>query len=211
MGRAMVEEWGLLPDGFVAREIGHEFYVHVDPDDGGAKPPPWWILGLVARIVPSLRRKLRRARRAIESGLLQSLPARWASELKPALLRQISAFVAIDLTKLDDVALCAHLERLRQFSSEAMSLHFRLFVPHLVGLHGFAQVCKELLRLEVPPTFQFLQGLSLASSAPTRDLAQIAAFARERPAARALIAVRGEGVLEHLAETDPVLDRRHAG
>jgi phosphohistidine swiveling domain-containing protein len=209
-GRAMVEEWGLLPDGFVARAIGHEFYVHVDPDDGGAKPPPWWVLGLVARILPSLRRKLSRARRAVESGLLQSLPAQWTSELKPAMLRQIEAFVATDLTKLDDAALCAHLEQLRQFSGEAMSLHFRLFVPHLVGLHGFARVCKELLDLEVPQTFRFLQGLSLASSAPTRDLAAIAAFARERPAARALIAARGDDVLERLAKADPAVGARLA-
>ena len=91
-----------------------------------------------------------------------------------------------------------------------MSLHFRLFVPHLVGLHGLARVCKELLDLEVPQTFRFLQGLSLASSAPTRDLAGIAAFARERPAARALIAARGEDVLERLAKTDPAVGARLA-
>ncbi len=209
-GRAMVEEWGLFPDGFVARAIGHEFYLHVEPDDGGAKPPPWWVLGLVARIVPSLRRKLSRARRAIEGGLLHKLPAQWDNELKPAMLRQIRAFAAIDLTRLDDADLCAHLERLRQFSGEAMSLHFRLFVPHLVGLHELARVCKELLGLEVHETFRFLQGLSSASSAPTRDLAQIAAFALSRPAARALIAARGEDVLGGVARIDPELGARLA-
>ena len=208
MSRAMIEEWGLLPDSLVARVIGHEFYLHIEPDDGGAKPPPWWLLGLVARILPSLRRKLRAARRAIESGLLHSLPAQWSAELKPTVLGRIRAFAAIDLVSLDDAALCAHVEVLRQFASEMMRLHFRLFVPHLVGLHQLAQVCHELLGLEPPQMFRFLQGLSLASSAPTRELAAIASFARERPAARAVIAARGDDLLLRLAKADPAVAAR---
>ena len=33
----LLPDVGLLPDGFVAGVIGHEFYLHIEPDDGGAK------------------------------------------------------------------------------------------------------------------------------------------------------------------------------
>ena len=52
-----IATWGLLLDGLQFRVIGHEPYIHVEPDDGGKNPPPWWLLGLAARIVPSMRRK----------------------------------------------------------------------------------------------------------------------------------------------------------
>jgi len=73
--QAMLEEWGLMPDRCSIRVIGHEFYVRMEPDDGGKKPPPWWVLGIVARLVPSLRRKLNAAQRAVDERHGDS--ARW--------------------------------------------------------------------------------------------------------------------------------------
>jgi phosphohistidine swiveling domain-containing protein len=206
--KSMLEEWGLMPDDIQVRVIGHEFYVHVEPDDGGASPPPWWILALVARLLPSLRRKLKRARQVIEEGLLDTLPAQWEDDLKPRLRTQLHAFGDVELHTFDDVALFAHLDELRAFASANMLLHFRLNMPHVVGLHDLAQLCAEALGWDAPQTMRLLQGLSTASSAPTRELATIARFAADRPAARAVIEARGRDVLERLVEEDREVGER---
>jgi pyruvate,water dikinase len=78
-----ISTWGLLPDSMHLRVIGHEPYLHVEPDDGGKNPPPWWLLGLVVRIVPSMRRKLRAAALAVGAGKLESVPAEWADNHRP--------------------------------------------------------------------------------------------------------------------------------
>jgi hypothetical protein len=72
-----------MPDALLVRSIGHEVYSHVEPDDGGKAPPPWWLLGIVARLVPSLRRKLKAAERAVTEGKFETTPARRETEFKP--------------------------------------------------------------------------------------------------------------------------------
>jgi pyruvate,water dikinase len=72
-----IATWGLLPDSMQFRVIGHEPYLHVEPDDGGRNPPRWWLLGLLVRIVPSMRRKLRAAALAVGAGYLETVPAKW--------------------------------------------------------------------------------------------------------------------------------------
>lgn len=206
--KGMLEEWGLMPDDFRVRVIGHEFYVHVEPDDGGAKPPPWWVLAVVARLLPSLRRKLARARRVIDEGLLESLPAPWEAELKPRLQARLRELTALDPATLDDPALLAHVEELCRFVGENMLLHFRLDVPHVVGLHELAQACRELLGWDTSRAMHLLQGLSVASSAPTRELADIARFAAGRPAARTVLEARAPDTLGRLAQEDPEVAAR---
>src|SRR5688572_4847351 len=96
-----IATWGLLPDSMQFRVIGHEPYLHVEPDDGGKNPPPWWLLGLLVRIVPSMRRKLQAAAVAVGSGWLDTVPAEWASKHRPHLRREIEQHAALDLVTLD--------------------------------------------------------------------------------------------------------------
>ncbi len=206
----LVEEWGLLPDSVRARVIGHEYYLHIGPDDGGAKPPPWWVLGLLARLVPSFRRKLRQSKEAIDRGLLESLPKQWEEELKPALLSRLADLRSVDLGALDDAALCEHLDLLQEFSRQCMTLHFRLFVPNLVGVYELAKTCKQLLGWESHQAAQLVQGLSTTSSASVRDLADIAAHARGRPAARTLIEEARPNFVQELQTVDPEVGERVA-
>jgi pyruvate,water dikinase len=200
---AVLEEWGLLPEGLQAGVIGHEFYIHVEPDDGGANPPPWWVLALVARVLPSLRRKLRSARQAMEGGLLESLPREWEASLKPRLHEELDALIARDVRALGDADLFGHVDDLRALLRRTMRLHFRLDLPHVLGLHELAAVCREALGWDVPQSMQLLRGLSVTSSAPTRSLAQVARRAAERPEARAVVEARGADMMERLTRVAP--------
>lgn len=195
--------WGLLPDSMQFRVIGHEPYLHVEPDDGGKNPPPWWLLGLVVRIVPSMRRKLRAAALAVEAGYLETVPAKWGSDDRPRLRREIEQHAAVDLPALDDTALFRHLEDLKAFYIRCMQLHFTLFVPHTVGLHELAVACEELLGWNLQKTVGLLQGLSNTSTASTDELAVLARRAGQRIATRELLEARTPDLLKRLDDIDP--------
>jgi phosphohistidine swiveling domain-containing protein len=198
-----IATWGLLPDRVRLKVIGHEPYAHVDPDDGGKNPPPWWLLGLVARLVPSLRRKLKTAASAIDSRLLETMPAEWTSAHRPRLLRDIAQFAATDLTALDDAALFTQLETLTDFYARSLQLHFTLMLPHSVGLYELAEICRELLGWELQKAVGLLQGLSNASTASMEALTEVARLASKRPETRQLVEARGPDVLAKLRDVDP--------
>ena len=198
-----IATWGLLPDSMQFSVIGHEPYIHVEPDDGGKNPPPWWLLGLVVRIVPSMRRKLRAAAVAVNAGYLETVPARWASDDRPRLRREIEQHAATDLVALDDAALFLHLQELKAFYARCLQLHFTLFIPHTVGLYELAVACEELLAWDLRRTMGLLQGLSNASTASTDALAALARRASQRSATRQLLLARTPDILERLDDIDP--------
>jgi rifampicin phosphotransferase len=198
-----IATWGLLPDSMQFRVIGHEPYIHVEPDDGGKNPPPWWLLGLVVRIVPSMRRKLRAAALAVGAGRLETMPAAWASDHRPRLRREIEQHAALDLVALDDAALFLHLEDLKAFYARCLQLHFTLFIPHTVGLYELTVACEELLGWDLQKTIGLLQGLSNTSTASTDALAALARRAGQRSATRQLLQARTPDILKRLDETDP--------
>ena len=198
-----IATWGLLPERMQFKVLGHEPYLHVEPDDGGKNPPPWWLLGLLVRIVPSMRRKLRAAARAVEAGYLETMPATWASDDRPRLRREIEQHAALDLRALDDAALFLHLEELKAFYTRCLKLHFTLFIPHTVGLYDLAVACEELLGWDLKKTIGLLQGLSNASTASTDELAALARRAGRQSATRALLEARTPDLLKRLDDIDP--------
>jgi pyruvate,water dikinase len=183
----MISTWGFLPDSVAMQVIGHEAYMHVEPDDGGKAPPPWWLLAAVARVIPSLRRKLRKSQEMVHAGLLESIPPSWEAEHRPKLLQTIERLAETDLAALDDRALQAHLDSAMALGKEAMELHFWLFVPYMVGVYELVKTCEELLGMCLPEVMRLLQGLSVTSSAPSRELADVARRVRKRPEAKAAL------------------------
>lgn len=209
-GVALMPEVGLVPDKFVAKVIGHEFYIHIEPDDGGAKPPPWWVIGIVARLLPSFRKKMRRADELFRAGYFEELPRRWNTRLADEQRAELRRRVAIDLAALDDTALFAHIRELHAFTIKSMQLHFELMLPHAIGVHELCRAGEELLGWDIAKTQRLVTGLSTASAAPTRQLAQIAELARDRPATREVIETGGMQVVERLREVDPEVHARLA-
>jgi pyruvate,water dikinase len=202
-GRDLMPDIGIVPDKFVVRVIGHEFYIHIEPDDGGAKPPPWWVIGIAARLVPSLRRKMRRADALFRAGYFDELPRRWNETLADKQRAELRRRAAIDLAALDDAELFAHIRELRAFTITSMQLHFELMFPHAIGVHELCRACEQLLGWDVPKTTRLLAGLSTASAAPVRQLEKIADLARDRPATREVLETAGMDAVERLREIDP--------
>jgi pyruvate,water dikinase len=201
----MAEAWGLMPDALRMRAIGHEVYSHVEPDDGGQAPPPWWLLGIVARVLPSFRRKLKAAERAVAEGKLTATPPCWEAELKPEMIEKITRFARVRYGEMSEAELWAHWGALQELSVRGLTIHFELTIPYTVGLHDLVVACRELLGYPSHRVMPLLQGLSGASSAPTRGLAAVAEVARHRAETRAVIEEGGPDFFERLRQVDPEL------
>jgi phosphohistidine swiveling domain-containing protein len=199
-----IATWGLLPDRIQFKVIGHEPYIHVDPDDGGKAPPPWWLLAAVVRIIPSMRRKLRASAAALDAGMLETVLTDWNAKDRPRLRAQIRAYASLDLPALDLDALFAHIDTLSTFYAECLSFHFHLAIPHSVGLRELATACEALPGWDLAKTMGLLQGLSAASRAGTDELAEIVRQATPG-AARRILESRTPDFLERLADIDPSL------
>ena len=201
----MIERWGLMPDAVEMRGIGHEVYSHVAPDDGGKAPPPWWLLGIVARVLPSLRRRLKAAERAVAEGKFATVPARWEAEFRPELREQIARFARVSYGEMREPELWTHWDAVEGLGVRALTIHFELFMTYTVGMHELVVVSRELLGYESHQVMPLLQGLSVASSAPTRGLAAIAKVARNRAETRAVIEHGGPEFFQRLRNADPEL------
>lgn len=144
-------------------------------------------LGLAARMVPSLRRKVRAAKAAVDTAVPERTIDRWYDEWKPELIERIGALRSVELDALSDKELLAHLDDLSELFTDAHRIHFMLFVPYLMGVRPFVELASETLGWTTSEALSLLDGLSDSSSAPTRDLRSVAATVSARSDSRQLV------------------------
>jgi pyruvate,water dikinase len=185
----VADTFGLLIDGMEFRCFGGELYSHAVPPGGkeGAAPP-WFVMGVVARLVPSLRRKLRTARHAVDTGVPERTIDRWFDEWKPELIERIGTLRGVELDAMDDDELLAHLDSLSELFTDAHRIHFMLFVPYLMSVRPFVELAEQTLGWSTSEALSLLDGLSDTSSAPTRHLRTVAATISARPESRRVMA-----------------------
>ncbi|HEU4408380.1 MAG TPA: PEP/pyruvate-binding domain-containing protein [Polyangiaceae bacterium] len=172
------------------REIGGWEYVRLVPYGGGKlPPPPAWLVPLLWRAVPSLRRRVKAAIGAVRNGRADATIATYYREWRPDFQRRLAEMrarggaVAADAS---DGPLVAHLRAAADLLAEGLRLHFHCHVAEMLAIGGFAVVAGELIGAGETETLDFFVGLSQASTEPAKSLAALAAAARERPAVRAL-------------------------
>ena len=188
--RRLTASWGMMIEDVETRVIGHEVYLHVIPFGAGsesANPPPWWVLGVLSRVVPPIRKRLAAGKRALEAGMRESVVDDWHARVRPALLRELSQLRELELARLSDAELLSHLDALLELSARGQNIHFDLFLPYAFSLYELACACRELLGWDEPQMLRLLQGLSGASSAPTKALGELTRWLRDRPEAVATI------------------------
>ncbi|MDZ7673756.1 MAG: PEP/pyruvate-binding domain-containing protein [Acidimicrobiales bacterium] len=204
-GNLMCEEWGLMVDHLQQRSIGGEIYTRPVPvgGDKSGSPPPWWLVALLARIVPAMRRRMRNATQMVGSGALETLPRQWENELKPQIRSRIDALRDVDLSGLTDDDLLAHLDATIDLLIDGQRIHFRLFMPYAVGVHELCRVTEELLGWSPGETMELLQGLSATSSEPARALDELARLFRDHPAAQRAFGDSDRDLLAELEQVAP--------
>lgn len=200
----LADEFGLLLEGFEARSLGGEVYMRMIPLGGrDRRPPPSWAMWLAARLAPPIRRRARAAHVAVESRLPERILVRWENEWRPAFAEEIGALRGIDLGRLDDQALLAHLDRLKDLLGRGAHLHFRLHAPHSMAVYQLGEICHELLGWDVTRALHLLTGTSVASSEPGRELRALAVRFAADPTILELITTPGGDRLGALREVAP--------
>ena len=208
---AAFAEFGILIDRAEAAFIGGWIYrraVPVGAPPAGQRrpsPPPRWLLRVLMRLHPAIRRRTTAARRAIDSDLPTAVIRRWFDEWRPEHQEDIDRALAVDLGSLSDEDLAAQLDhRIEVLGHPA---HIAVAIAYWILVYELAEACRELLGWDAPKTLTLLEGLSTTSTEPARQLADLARLARTKPAVRELLARVDETTPKRLADVDPEFAR----
>jgi phosphohistidine swiveling domain-containing protein len=203
---AVFAEFGILLDRAEVAFIGGWMYRREvplgapPPGRGRPSPPPRWLLRILMRLHPALRRRARAAGQAIASDLPMTVIRRWIDEWRPAHQEEIARALAIDLPSLSDGELAAQLDHRTKVLGHPA--HVVVGMAYWILVYELAEACRELLGWDTPKTLTLLKGLSTISTEPARQLAHLAQLAQAKPAVRQLLARVDETTPHRLAEVD---------
>ncbi|HUG85847.1 MAG TPA: PEP/pyruvate-binding domain-containing protein, partial [Euzebya sp.] len=184
-------EIGMLMKRFDQQFVGGEIYIRpvmvvgpADPGPNPGSPPPGPVLGLLARVVPALRRRNAAAHRALTTGLHHRWEARWHREWRPYFLDRSAELGAVDLQGLDDHALLAHGEDCRALSMLGGEVHFKLMIGYIFALHRLHRFTADRLGWDDGRTARLLTGSSPASAESENAMATLRQQLDATPGAR---------------------------
>ncbi len=163
---------GLLIDGLDHVVRGGELYVRPVPLGGkaGGPTPPWWVVAIVARVHPAIRRRMKAAEAFAADEVFRAPHEVWERRWKPELEAAVAELRSVDLGELDAAGLLEHVEEIFGLADRSYDIHFDLFVPYLVRLHELVVACEEWLGWDAGQAMRLLAGHSSASSEPTTAL-----------------------------------------
>lgn len=181
----MSRDFGLLMAGLDQVSIGGEVYVRQVPVLGSPEPtgltPPALLVGLAARVVPTLRARLRAARQAVTSDAAGQRLAAWEQHWRADFVQRTQAMLAENLAGLDDAGMLDHLERAAALLHDGHHAHFQLYMPYTLALYDLVVTCQELLGWDTHDTMRLMVGCSPASVDGTQALGAIRAEISPRP------------------------------
>ena len=149
-----------------------------EPDDPSGRQPPAFVLKILSRVHPELRKRNRTAAATFSERRWRTDVTAWFEQDRPALTARLADLQAIDLRLLDDAALVDHLDALgRLFHAEAVNgfaFHSDIIVvgDYLAHLEGWG--------IEPIEASALLRGSSPATVEVQRLLAPVGAVIRDR-------------------------------
>ena len=143
------ERYGLPIDYLDVRFVNDHCYARMrpvgapDPRPGKeTSPPPGFVLWLLARLHPELRRRGKAAKAALAERRWHDDLARWEGELRGDMLATGRALQAEDLGAMSDDELIDHLGRVADHMERGMTMHFDLVVVHNIPLGRLVAACR---------------------------------------------------------------------
>lgn len=202
--RDVMAEFGLLIEGLEFAEIGGWEYMRLVPLGSKDRPaPPAWLMGLLVRTVPTMRRRVRRAAEAVRTDLAGRIIDRWYDEWRPRLSARSAELRTVDLDGLTDAELLAHWDAAVDHLRDGQRVHFTAHAAICLPLARLVFTAQELLGWDEAATLRLLAGLSDMSTEPGRRLQTLADAVVANPDKRRVLAEGGPGALDRLRALDP--------
>lgn len=105
----------------------------------------------------------------------------WYKQWQPELAKRISELKEKALDEFSDAELDVHLSKVIDLFSEGSRVHYMLTIAYAYVLYELMVVCRDLLGWNEGQTFQLVNGVSTKSTEPSRQLAELAHMAKNRP------------------------------
>ena len=159
--------------------------VGAPPDAAGHPPREVW--DELARSHPEIRERLQTSATVFERKLWRDDLEQWDRDVKPALIRDQQALLAIDPDGLSSDGLLPYLDRCRENLSRGVYFHHRFDIPALLPIGDFLVQAQEWTGRPPAELLAMLQGASpdpLGAGAERERL--VAAIRADRAAARLL-------------------------
>lgn len=206
--RRMLAETGMMLEAIDTKEIGGLAYMRLVPMGGKErKPPPAWLLKLIGplmiRLVPSMRRRIRRAVEVSRSDWYWTSLGAWESKWRSHFETAIDELRRIDRDALDLEGAHELLRRAIALNLEAIEVHTgNRFAMGPIQARFFMFATK-LLGWPEEKLMGLFTGLSDMSTGPARALAPLVELVRGDPKLKASIANPTDRTSADLAETHP--------
>jgi phosphohistidine swiveling domain-containing protein len=198
--RELCRQYGLLLEGIEMKEIGGRVYTTTVPLGGKVrKPPPAFLVPVLAKLVPELRRRIGTMRRHEAGEEYRAVVDRWLGGLEDELLASGRALLSLDLGQADDDQLADAVGAAFALAFRGCREHFRL---HGVGINEIGRLGLALTRAGWTPVevTDLFTGLSDTSTGPARAQAEVVERAR---AAGGLDALAGATSLDDVRAIGP--------
>ena len=173
--RFACDTFGLLLSRAALHTVDHRAYLEAIPFGGRRlPPPPPWLVPLLIRVVPPVRKRMARAAEAVRTDVAGAALERWRDVQAPRLAVEIAARRAIDLEVMDVPDLSEHLADTVAFFEEAGKEHYVAHFALAQVLAEYAFLARDLIGWDPDYALSVLGARSAASSQASLMLDEVA-------------------------------------
>jgi pyruvate,water dikinase len=199
-----VAEFGYLFDGIEFRDIGGWTYQRLRPIGGKDGPTlPGWLMWILVRTVPLLRRRVVVAREAVRTDKAGRFIREWYETWLPELSTSIRSLLDVDRRSLRDDELLDHCDEVSGLVRRGIEIHSLVHGAIAPIIYELVTTCNRLLGWDMAETLRMVSGTSFKSTEPARQLHLLADMARERPAVLELGQTAEALIADRLRQVDP--------
>jgi pyruvate,water dikinase len=203
--KELAAEHGWLIDGIAIREVDNCVYYAVVPVGGKArKAPPNFLVPLLLRLVPEMRRRVARLRDDNATGYWERAIDDWFAFREQELLDHADRLLTTDLEVLTDDELAALATEAVDHAGACMKEHFHC---HGAGIAAISTLGRELTAEHGFTTPEFAALLTGLSDATTGPAASQQAIVEAVVAAGGAAALRAAGDLDEVRAIDDTVTK----
>ncbi len=155
--------------------VGGHLYTRMVMPGGGGAPPPRWVLWLVSRLLPSLRKANRLSAELIDGEAFVADHDAWDREGRAAMAAATDALFDPHPERLSDEALLARIGEALAHTARGLAKHAALGGPSLMGVGKLVLFLEDELGWDANRVFELVRGSSRETTELHRRIEAIVA------------------------------------